>query len=77
MNDLLLKVYFKGKTAIHNFLHNEKGASEVIATVIILGIVVILGFMFKDKIGKLWDALWLWIEGANENSTGPDLKGKL
>lgn len=61
MNYLLVRTYFNCKTKIHNFLHNEKGASEVIATVIILAIVVTIALLFSKNIQNLFGDLWTWV----------------
>lgn len=59
---MLDKMYIKAKLslqrAMHHLFEEEKGSSEVIALVVIIGIVLILGFIFKDEILKLFQSLW-------------------
>jgi len=75
MKELMLYSYVKVKTGLHNLIHEEKGASEVIAMVILLAIAVILGFMFKSKIVALFGKLWDMVTGGSSGTdVTPDLK---
>lgn len=48
----------KAQKAIHDFIHEEKGASDIIAMVVIIGIVVVLAFLFRSAIFDLFKQLW-------------------
>lgn len=48
----------KAQKAIHDFIHEEKGASDIIAMVVIIGIVVVLAFLFRTAIFNLFKSLW-------------------
>ncbi len=69
-----LMMKFKIKNAIHDFIHEEKGASDIIAMVVIIGIVVVLAFLFRtaifDLFKKLWDNLVATPAGNGGTSTG-------
>ena len=58
MRDLMISAISKAKSEVHYFIHKEKGGSEIIAIVIILGIVVTLGFVFQAQLGRLFEELW-------------------
>lgn len=38
---------------LYNFLHNEKGAVDIVAIVVLIGIAVLLAIIFKDAISDL------------------------
>lgn len=54
----LFRLKMRAKLGWNNFIHEEKGAADIIAMVVILGIVIVLGFVFKDAIFKLFTSLW-------------------
>lgn len=49
------------RDSINSWLHSEKGSGEIIAMVLIIGVVIVLGVMFSGKIkdffGSIWDSL--------------------
>lgn len=51
---------------IKNFLSEEKGAVDIVAIVVIIGVAVLLAIVFKDQLGKLIKSLFDTISG---NST--------
>ena len=57
MQDLFC-LKLKVKSAVHNFIREEKGASDIIALVVIFGIVVVLAFLFRSAIFDLFKQLW-------------------
>ena len=55
------------KLKVMGFLKEEKGASEIVAIVVLLGIAVLLAIVFKDEIGKLITKLLETITGNATN----------
>ena len=52
----------------------QAGGAELIATLIIIGIVLILAFIFKDKLIELVQNLWNnLLKDGNENTTQQDV----
>ena len=52
MNTLaMIYVWMRAKFA--KFIHDEKGVSAIVATVVLVGIAVVLGILFKDAIAEL------------------------
>ena len=81
MNNMLNKVYFGSlncRAKVNGFFRRafkeEKGGAELIATLIIIGIVLILAFAFKDKliglVKNLWNSL---LKNGNENTAQGDV----
>lgn len=68
--------YCKAKVSgAFNRIRNEQaGGSELIATLVIIGIVLILAFAFKDKLIELVKGIWnnLVVNG-NENTAQTDV----
>lgn len=50
---------------LYNFLHEEDGAVDIVAIVVLIGIAVVLAILFKDAIGKV---LTKMIKGISENA---------
>ena len=52
----------------------QAGGAELVATLVIIGIVLVLAFAFKDKLtdmtGELWNAL---VRGENANASQQDI----
>lgn len=80
---MLDKMYIKTKLSLQRAMHylfeEEKGSSEVIALVVIIGIVLILGFIFKDEILKLFQSLWnkLVAGKSRNNANSVDLSNEI
>lgn len=54
-----------------NFLKEERGEVNIVATVVLIGIAVILALVFKDAIKKLLDTLLASItKNATDAATG-------
>lgn len=72
MKEKMMSAYIKMQTALHfgvkNFKENEKGAVNVVEIVVIIGIVVLLALIFKDKIKDLLDSLFTTIGGSANNA---------
>lgn len=58
MLNLADKVYFKVKSMAYKFFHEENGEVNIVATVVLIGIAVILAATFKEQITKLIDTLF-------------------
>ena len=53
MLKVLDKMYIGMKNRMRNFLTNEDGAVDIVAIVVLCGIVVAVAILFRDQIGKL------------------------
>lgn len=51
-------LYLSAKSRICRFLEGEEGETNIIAIVVVLGIVVALAITFGDKLTKLFEAWW-------------------
>lgn len=58
LDQMYIKAKFSLKRALNHLLNEEKGSSEVIALVVVIGIVLIIAFLFRDQIIKLFVDLW-------------------
>lgn len=54
----LFRMKKRAGAAWSNFVHEEKGAADIIAMVVIIGIVIVLAFTFREQIFKLFNNLW-------------------
>ncbi len=74
MKEKMMSAYIKMQTALHfgvkNFKENEKGAVNVVEIVVIIGIVVLLALIFKDKIRELLDSLFSTITDSATDAVG-------
>lgn len=59
--------FFKARLMAHRFLHEENGEVNIVATVVLIGIAVVLAILFKNQIGNLLKGLFNQI-GENANS---------
>lgn len=60
----------KTKYFFHKLTHDEKGGAELVATLVIIGIVLVLAFVFRDQIAKLVGDLWnSLVRGENASGT--------
>lgn len=48
-----------------DFMHEEKGGSEIIAMVLIIAIVLVLAGIFWDKISAFFESLWNSVVAKN------------
>lgn len=53
---------------LYNFFHDEKGEVNIVATVVLIGVAVMLAILFKDQIGKLLNSLIETIRGNANNA---------
>ncbi len=71
-------LYCKAKAGMlfNRIFKEQKGGSELVATLIIVGIVLVLAFAFKDKLigmtADLWNNL---VHGSNPNASQDQIIG--
>lgn len=65
MLKLLDKMYIGMKIRMNNFLTNEDGAVDIVAIVVLIGVVVAVAIIFRDQLAKLVGNLFNKI---NENA---------
>lgn len=53
---------------LYNFFHDEKGEVNIVATVVLIGVAVMLAILFKNQIGKLLNTLIKTIQGNANNA---------
>lgn len=46
------------KDSFKSWLHSEKGSGEIIAMVLVIGVVIVLGVMFSGKIKEFFESIW-------------------
>lgn len=66
MLKVLDKMYIGMKIRMNNFLTNEDGAVDIVAIVVLCGIVVAVAILFRDQIGELIKKIFNKI-GSDEN----------
>lgn len=77
MESLLIKAVIMAEHAkenikekVHTFLHEEKGAAEIIAVVVLIVIVVVLAIAFKGKLADLVSSIWGTLAGKETDLSG-------
>lgn len=58
MYNVLSYLKFRGEKFLYNLKNEENGGAELIATIVIIGIVLVLAFVFRDQISGLVANLW-------------------
>lgn len=53
MLNLLDKMYIGMKIRMNNFLTNEDGAVDIVAIVVLIGVVVMVAIIFRDQLSEL------------------------
>lgn len=66
MLKVLDKMYIGMKIRMNNFLTNEDGAVDIVAIVVLCGIVVAVAILFRDQIGELIKNIFKKI-GSDDN----------
>ena len=56
-------------TKLGRFIKDERGEVNIVATIILLGIAVLLAVAFREKIGELVDKIFTKISGKGEALT--------
>ena len=68
----LIYMQVKAAAAMKEFFRDEKGAVDIVAIVVLIGIAVILAVVFKDSIKKLIETMLGTIEGNAQNAIALD-----
>lgn len=58
MGKLCMMAYIKMMQARQKFLEEERGAVDIVAIVVLIGIAVLLAVLFKQQVGKLINDLF-------------------
>lgn len=58
MNGLFMQMYAKMLQAKQNFLEEERGAVDIVAIVVLIGIAVALALFFKEQIAGILTTLF-------------------
>lgn len=58
MGKLCMMAYIKMMQARQKFLEEERGAVDIVAIVVLIGIAVLLAVLFKEQVGKLINNLF-------------------
>ena len=61
------KIWLSAK--LGRFIKDERGEVNIVATIILLGIAVLLAVAFREKIGELVDKIFTKISGKGEKLT--------
>lgn len=69
MNGLMMQMYIKMLQAKQSFLEEERGAVDIVAIVVLIGVAVALALFFKDQIVKILTSLFGNIESEALKST--------
>jgi flagellin-like protein len=56
-------------TKLGRFIKDERGEVNIVATIILLGIAVLLAVAFREQIGELVDKIFTKISGKGEKLT--------
>lgn len=64
--ELLNRLYFMICCSVNSFLHEEDGAVDIVAVVVLIGIAVVLAVLFRQQIQSLLETLF---ETINQNAT--------
>lgn len=71
MNGLFMQMYVKMLQAKQDFLEEERGAVDIVAIVVLIGIAVALALFFKDQIAGILTTLFGQIEQSAGQATAP------
>lgn len=72
MLKLLDKMYIGMKNRMNNFLTNEDGAVDIVAIVVLIGVVVAVAIIFRDQLAKLVGNLFSKINTNAEKKVTED-----
>lgn len=71
MSGLAMQMYIKMLQAKQAFLEEERGAVDIVAIVVLIGIAVVLALFFKEQIGNLLNQLFTDIGQSASDVTKP------
>lgn len=58
MDQLCMKLYIKLMQAKQNFLEEERGAVDIVAIVVLIGVSVMLALFFRDQIKDVLEKMF-------------------
>ena len=68
MSDFFLNLYVAAMIRVQNFVKEERGAVDIVAIVVMIGIAVLLAVLFRKRIEGLLKSLFGTIEGNATNA---------
>lgn len=69
MNAVMMMLFVKMQQAKQHFLEEERGAVDIVAIVVLIGVAVALALFFKDQIAHLLDVMFDNIGDAASGAT--------
>lgn len=70
MLKLLDKMYIGMKNRVNNFLTNEDGAVDIVAIVVLCGIVIAVAVIFRDELQKVVKSLFQTVKDKGNRTIG-------
>ncbi|CCZ03752.1 Flp1 family type IVb pilin [Bovifimicola ammoniilytica] len=70
MLKLLDKMYIGMKNRVNNFLTNEDGAVDIVAIVVLCGIVIAVAVIFRDELQKVVESLFQTVKDKGNRTIG-------
>lgn len=70
MLKLLDKMYIGMKNRVNNFLTNEDGAVDIVAIVVLCGIVIAVAVIFRDELQKVVVSLFQTVKDKGNRTIG-------
>lgn len=70
MLKLLDKMYIGMKNRVNNFLTNEDGAVDIVAIVVLCGIVIAVAVIFRDELQKVVGSLFQTVKDKGNRTIG-------
>lgn len=70
MLKLLDKMYIGMKNRVNNFLTNEDGAVDIVAIVVLCGIVIAVAVIFRGELQKVVESLFQTVKDKGNRTIG-------
>lgn len=70
MLKLLDKMYIGMKNRVNNFLTNEDGAVDIVAIVVLCGIVIAVAVIFRDELQTVVKSLFQTVKDKGNSTIG-------
>ena len=70
MLKLLDKMYIGMKNRVNNFLTNDDGAVDIVAIVVLCGIVIAVAVIFRDELQKVVESLFQTVKDKGNRTIG-------
>lgn len=68
--EFLNRLYIMACFHLQEFFHDEEGAVDIVAVVVLIGIAVALAVIFRNRIKELIESLLATIKGNAETAVG-------